>query len=62
MRTAVMAFVTIAMLAAPAYCQERGNAAKRSGAEQKKSVAQSEKGYKAAQTPDTAFDPWRNIR
>jgi hypothetical protein len=54
---------------APAYSQSQGNTVKRSGSEQqqsaepqKKSAAQSEKAYKAAQTPDTAYDPWRSIR
>ncbi len=71
MRTVVIALATIAVLTAPAYSQSQGNTAKRSGSEQqqsaepkeqKKSAAQSEKAYKAAQTPDTAYDPWRSIR
>jgi hypothetical protein len=69
MRTVVITLATIAMLTAPAYSQSQGNTVKRSGSEQqqsaepqKKSAAQSEKAYKAAQTPDTAYDPWRSIR
>jgi hypothetical protein len=68
MRTVVMALAAIAMLAAPALSQERGGTGKPSGAEQQsaeqkmKSASSSEKPYKAAQSADTGFDPWRKMR
>ena len=56
------------MLTAPALSQERGGTGKPFGAEQQsaeqkmKSASSSEKPYKAAQSADTGFDPWRKMR